>query len=117
MWTDNREKEKSEKIFHNEYNLSFHKPRKDSCLQCKKHKLGLITEAAYQAHINQKMMSREHKQKQVARNDQTFYSATFDMQQVLSTPQCNNKHNILENKTLVIHTRLQKSVKNSPKGH
>ena len=76
------------RIFQTEYNLSFQKPKKDSCLQCEKHKRGLITAEAYQAHIDRKIKSRGHKQKDKERvqNDPTFYSAAFDMQQVLSTP-------------------------------
>ena len=85
-------------IFCNEYNLSFHKPKKDQCLLCnvynEKKLRGETTEQDekdYSDHQANKQSSRDEKTKDKARakTDKTFVAATFDLEAVLPTP-CSN---------------------------
>lgn len=75
-------------IFHTEFNLSFHKPKKDSCLTCDKHKTGSIDEDTHSKHMERKKAAQEEKErdKAKAKEDVTRHTATFDLEQVLSTP-------------------------------
>ena len=83
------------KIFCENYNLSFFKPKKDQCTICScyevKKEAGSLTEKekeAFDAHMKCKEMCRDEKRKDKARalSDSTFYSATFDLEKVLQTP-------------------------------
>lgn len=78
------------RIFCEDFNLSFHKPKKDTCQTCntyeEKKKMGTLTEndkTLYQDHIRRKEQSRNMKDtdKKRAKDDKTF-----DLQQVLQTP-------------------------------
>ena len=82
-------------IFASNFNLSFHKPKKDQCLSCTKHtenqKRGTETEeekSSYQEHINMKNKAREEKtrDKQLAKKDPATHVVTLDLQAVLPTP-------------------------------
>lgn len=83
------------KIFCSEYNLSFHKPKKDLCQTCnkynKKKKTNSTTtedEENFKAHIDRKERARDEKEKdkQTAKDYNSLYVATFDLEAVLSTP-------------------------------
>lgn len=85
-------------IFCNEYNLSFHKPKKDQCLLCnvynEKKLRGETTEQdekEYSDHQASKQSSRNEQTKGKARakTDKTFVAATFDLEAVLPTPRSN----------------------------
>lgn len=85
-------------VFCNEYNFSFHKPKKDTCQTCntynEKKKTGNITEsdqAMYIEHMKRKEQARTEKDadKKRAKNDKSLFVATFDLQAVLQTP-CSN---------------------------
>ena len=86
------------KIFCTEYNLSFHKPKKDTCSTCnafeQKKKANTITqedEINIEAHIKRKEESRTEKEndKKVSQSDKSVCAVTFDLEAVLSTP-CSN---------------------------
>ena len=81
------------KIFGTEYNIGFHHPRKDQCLQCetfknaKKHKK-LDLQANYNEHIKRKedAQRRKKQDKEDAAKDHHFVTATFNLQSVLQLP-------------------------------
>ncbi len=76
------------RVFNTEFNLAFHQPRKEKCLKCEKHTQGQLTDIEYQSHMQNKVESRKHKteDKTKAKTDSHFHAATFDLEQVLSTP-------------------------------
>lgn len=83
------------RIIFREYNLSFHKPKKDLCSTCTKYRLAKQslpiteeTESNGQIHLKKKVDSRASKEenKQAALNDSTLKVFTFDLQAVLSSP-------------------------------
>ena len=81
------------KIFATEYNLGFHHPRKDQCLQCETFKRAsehekLDLQSNYDEHIKRKKDAQEKKKqdKENAAKDPTFVTATFDLQSVLQLP-------------------------------
>ena len=84
------------KVFCIEYNLSFHKPKKDICQVCNKYnektKTNTVTEEDkdnYQSHIQRKENARilkKQQDKQLAKSNKSIYVATFDLEAVLSTP-------------------------------
>ena len=89
----------SEKIYRNifceSFNLSFHTPKKDQCPQCvkyaEKEKRDELTgedKQSYNQHQERKTLAREEKakDKELAKTLKTHYSATFDLEAVLSTP-------------------------------
>ncbi|KAK7106444.1 hypothetical protein V1264_017700 [Littorina saxatilis] len=84
--------------FVTEYNLAFHKPKKDLCLLCSLYhdaqKNNTVTpelEADYREHQEKKQESRQEKtnDKKLAQENNEISVATFDLESVLSTP-CNN---------------------------
>jgi hypothetical protein len=96
------------RVFCEDYNLSFFKPKKDICLLCNsfitKEERGLSTatdKEKYQDHIKMKERAREEKgrDKERAQKDNTFYSATFDLEAVLYTP-CSNVSQIFYKRKL-----------------
>jgi hypothetical protein len=83
------------KIFNEEYNLSFHKPKKDQCLVCTKYeeekRKGAVTQdiqEAFDKHQKRKLRAREEKEndKLAAKGATNLHVATFDLQAVLYTP-------------------------------
>ncbi|CAG2220578.1 unnamed protein product [Mytilus edulis] len=81
--------------FCNEFNLAFHKPKKDQCSTCtiyyEKKQRGEITnedEEQFQEHQTKKEKSREEKRldKERAKTDRSFTAVTFDLEAVLPTP-------------------------------
>lgn len=87
------------------YNLSFHKKTKDQCAKCAKFQNtenpNTDDEAEYNKHMNNKSISREekHKDKELAKNDARFSSATFDLQSILVSP-CTNVSNLYYSRKL-----------------
>lgn len=86
------------RVFCNEFNFSFHKPKKDSCEYCnaysEKEKNNMLTPEdieRYKGHIASKERAREEKEhdKERAKANQSVYAATFDLEAVLYTP-CSN---------------------------
>ncbi|KAK3090584.1 hypothetical protein FSP39_012887 [Pinctada imbricata] len=84
-------------IFCNEYNFSFHKPKKDQCIVCsvyeEKRRQGNVTEKnteLFSDHQDLKEKSRAEKRtdKERAQSDKSFIAATFDLEAVLPTPSC-----------------------------
>ena len=85
-------------IFNNDFNLGFHKPKKDACMKCSIYdhskKSGKCTEEIQNMHA-QHMRRKEHARelkdanKLAAQDNSSVYAATFDMQAVLTTP-CSN---------------------------
>ncbi|XP_064598481.1 uncharacterized protein LOC135464842 [Liolophura sinensis] len=75
-------------IFNSEYNLGFHKPKKDECSLCDRFKKATLTEkeamnTEYQAHQARKVQAREHKEtdkKRAIENPETVRSINFDLQ-------------------------------------
>lgn len=83
------------KIFCENYNISFYKPKKDQCSLCtlfeRRKQTGTIDDvlqAEYDEHQKQKQRAREEKSKDKdrAKADKSIYVATFDLQAVLTTP-------------------------------
>ncbi|KAL4142222.1 hypothetical protein QTP88_004723 [Uroleucon formosanum] len=82
-------------IFNTEFNLSFFKPKKDQCDVYKVYKLACPEEKLkqkdlYDEHLLNKSLARELKNedKRRALADPTFCVAVFDLQKVLTAPQC-----------------------------
>ena len=85
------------KTFNEEFNLSFHHPKKDLCLLCSnyndaKRSSTLTTELTeqYEQHIVRKIEARQEKERDkiLAGEDSTVETFTFDMEAVLPCP-CN----------------------------
>ncbi|XP_063225537.1 uncharacterized protein LOC134532706 [Bacillus rossius redtenbacheri] len=81
------------RIFGNEYNMSFYKPKKDRCSLCAKydnatHEEKLRLQEQYCAHQKRKEECNTAKSidKERATTDPSFVSATFDLQSVLQIP-------------------------------
>ncbi|KAJ4431178.1 hypothetical protein ANN_19775 [Periplaneta americana] len=81
------------RIFTTEFNLYFHRPKKDLCRICEKYNNMTPAEKdafgiEYQRHINNKDDATKEKEndKQKAKNVSNFKSFTFDLQSVLYTP-------------------------------
>ena len=87
-----------QKIFNEEYNLSFHKPKKDLCSICDRWSHLSSTEKALtsekearDAHLKRKediRTSKENDKEEAKRNVQV-HTIAFDLQKVLQTPKCN----------------------------
>lgn len=82
-------------IFNHEFNLSFHKPKKDQCDACASFKFLSDAEKqlpkfldVYDEHIKNKNLSRQMMQtdKEEAKSDDSILCASFDLQKVLPTP-------------------------------
>lgn len=81
------------RIFGKNYNLSFFKPKKDQCLICENNKnignnLNQAADIEYQNHLRRRDESLQAKtdDKNKAIADNSFVSATFDLQSVLQIP-------------------------------
>ena len=83
------------KTFNEEYNFSFHVPKKDQCNICVSYNRGVsdgsITEnekIKYNEHQQMKMRAREEKKKdkEHAKISKDIFKATSDLQAVLQTP-------------------------------
>lgn len=83
------------KIFNENFNLSFHIPKKDQCNTCTQYynaeaqgTLSTDQKEAYTKHQQRKVQAREEKQKDksTAKENQKIHVATFDLQSVLYTP-------------------------------
>jgi len=86
------------RVFCTEFNISFQKPKKDSCEYCnaysEKEKTNMLTPEDiedFNAHIASKKRAREEKEhdKENAKSDRSVFSATFNLEAVLYTP-CSN---------------------------
>ena len=82
-------------IFCKEYNISFHKPKKDLCEYCNKYQQKKETGTAneqdrieYEQHQERRETARleKEKDKNIAKADKSVFVATFDLQAVLYTP-------------------------------
>ena len=82
-------------VFCSEYNISFHKPKKDQCMLCNEYTqmsnagtLDEETKSRYTEHQTQKTRGRQEKQedKEKAKDDKSYQAVTFDLEAVLSTP-------------------------------
>jgi len=82
-------------IFSEDYNLSFHVPKKDQCQTCEVHeqksKSGSVSEEdkrQYDEHIRLKDRARQEKEsnKLFDKDNQNAHMATFDIEKVLTTP-------------------------------
>lgn len=80
--------------FCTEYNLSFHKPTKDTCAFCntyqEKEHTGVVSEEDkinYAEHLKRKDEARSEKEKdkEASKQEKSIYTATFDLQAVLYT--------------------------------
>lgn len=83
------------RIFNEEYNISFHVPKKDQCNFCNKHDsakadgtLDDKSKEEYKMHQQRKVVAREQKFKDsnIARQNNKGHTCTFDLQSVLYTP-------------------------------
>ena len=81
------------KIFGTEYNIGFHSPRKDQCLQCEIFKTAdetrkLDLQKNYDQHIKRKedAQTKKKEDRAEAARDPSFVTATFDLQSVLQLP-------------------------------
>ena len=81
-------------IFHKEFNLGFHVPKKDQCDFCHKYEnADNVAKSEMQSqmieHMNNKRLSRQLKDEEKVRGqtDSTINVSCFDLQQVLTTPQ------------------------------
>lgn len=75
-------------VFTTRFNIGFHKPAKDSCLQCDKFKAGIVSQEEHDKHIAAKERARQEKEtdKKHAKQSNNIHTCTFDLQQVLSCP-------------------------------
>lgn len=81
------------RVFNTEFNLAFHRPKKDQCPVCEKHK-NLTPEEKeanreeYEAHVQRNKRAQQEKaaDKAAAETDKSIKSITFDLQSVLYTP-------------------------------
>ena len=82
-------------VFNEEYNLSFHVPKKDQCQVCNKFDhakadgtLDEKTKDEYTIHQKRKVVAREqkHTNSDTARQHKNVHTCTFDLQSVLYTP-------------------------------
>lgn len=78
------------RIFCNNFNLSFFKPKKDQCLTCANYlkEKSADIEENYQCHIRRRNEANNAKKldKERAMTDDCFVSVTFDLQSVLQIP-------------------------------
>ena len=86
---------KYREIFCNEYNLSFHVPKKDQCINCNddntKKEAGTLDskdEKNHQDHMERKQRGRQEKpkDKEDTQKYNHIHTATFDLEAVLPTP-------------------------------
>lgn len=85
-----------QKNFFTQYNMDFHKPKKDQCLLCNKYKTVTdenspdleIWKNKYEEHIKLRDQSQKAKEndKDRADSDENFNSITIDLQKVLNMP-------------------------------
>jgi len=83
-------------IFAKEFNLAFHKPKRDQCNYCTTYKNSSKAEQEkmqenFSAHHKRKEYARELKQlhKTRAQQDSSFHVVCFDLEQVLQCPKLN----------------------------
>ncbi|CAH1976268.1 unnamed protein product [Acanthoscelides obtectus] len=81
-------------VINAEFNLAFHKPKKDQCSLCVAYQLATSPDKQkiqekYEKHVSNKKAARALKDedKETAINDKTISAACFDLQKVLVTPQ------------------------------
>ena len=80
------------KIFNTEFNLSFHKPKKDQCKHCRLYERTTCPSEQekqdFEAHQERKRDIRASKaaDKERAQQDPTFVTCTFDLEKVLQAP-------------------------------
>lgn len=83
------------KVFNEEYNFSFHVPKKDQCGLCISYhqakdegNLTPVLKEEYENHQERKVKAREEKKrdKELAKSSNDIFVATFDLQAVLTTP-------------------------------
>ena len=83
------------RIFCTEFNISFHTPKKDQCLECELYKqkestgkVGDDEKKKHEAHMQRKVRAREEKlsAKLTAMKDPSVHAVTFDLESVLHTP-------------------------------
>lgn len=91
-------KTKYSSVFNHDFNLGFHRPKKDMCCKCNQYygaseeeKKKMQTE--FDAHINRKNSIRAEKNndKEKAQESDTFVSFNFDKQAILTTPKVFDK--------------------------
>jgi len=99
---------KYRKLFCEEYNYSFHTPKKDQCRVCNLHqqqeKNGTLTEDSkrlYTQTMSRKFRAREEKQcdKEYAQKNRFYHTVTFDLQAVLHCS-CSNVSQVYEKRKL-----------------
>jgi hypothetical protein len=102
-----------EKVYRNlfctKFNLGFFIPKKDQCMVCCRYQSASVEgkkemDTEYTEHMRQKDRAQEEKMhdKEKAKCDATFHSATFDMQSVLQIP-CGNESLLYYKRKLVLH--------------
>lgn len=98
-------------IFNTEYNLDFHKPKKDLCVMCatymEEKRTGELTaqkEMEYQEHIKRKIEAREEKakDKELSKQSDDVHCVTFDLEAVLATP-CSNVSQVHYKRKLAVY--------------
>lgn len=84
-------------IFINDFNIGFHLPKKDKCTLCESrkevdNKFSQADELQYQNHIKDKDECKTQflADQQIAKEDNSFVCASFDLQKVLNTPHGDN---------------------------
>ena len=105
-------------IFNTEYNLGFHKPKKDLCHVCalylEEKRYGELTterETEYKEHIERKKEAREEKakDKELSKQNDEIHCATFDLEAVLATP-CSNVSQVHYKRKLAVYNLTVYSV-------
>jgi hypothetical protein len=81
-----------DRIFGQEFNLGFHKPKKDLCTICEayKHSSHVEKEASsdkYKQYLKRKEDARKQKQTDKEKGNDQILVLNFDLQKVLVTPQ------------------------------
>ena len=99
------------KIFNENFNMSFHKPKKDQCSTCTIYKmkqmegkLGEKEEESQKQHLSRKERAREEKEKdkEAARKDPSKHVVTVDLQAVLQAP-CTNVSQLYYRRKLSVY--------------
>lgn len=79
------------KIFNEEYNISFFTPKKDQCEDCISFEIAVDEDKeklreSYEKHLQEKDLSRIDKERDKENNAENFVAAVYDMQAVLQCP-------------------------------
>lgn len=106
------------KIFDYEFNIAFHKPKKDVCDKCAEFRLNATPsdeqQLDYNAHISRKETCKKERDKDRENKDKLTATLTFDLENVFSLPKTNISSHFYKQKltcyNLTAHCSANKTV-------